>query len=293
MPEVSVIIPCYNQGPFLDEAVESVLSQTFQDFEIIIVNDGSTEAGTIKLLRAYPKPKTQVIHTSNQGLSAARNNGIKAAQGKYILPLDADDRIESTYLEKAVAILNANNNIGIVYCKAILFGEMSGEWNLKSYNLPDMLLNNLIFCSGFFRRSDWAKTKGYDPKMVYGWEDYDLWLSLIELGREVYCIPEPLFFYRRTSGSMVSVMSREQYIYSHAQIFRNHQQLYGDNIETIYDALFKLDDSYWQQRKLVHLMEKSIFWRVRTQLLRLKRVFMKSPFAAADARPTAGSRDGL
>jgi glycosyltransferase involved in cell wall biosynthesis len=100
MSKVSVIMPCYNQGQYIDEAVDSVLTQTYQNYEIIIVNDGSTDEFTNEKLKNYNKPKTQVIHTANQGLSAARNNGIHASNGEFILPLDADDKIANTYLER-------------------------------------------------------------------------------------------------------------------------------------------------------------------------------------------------
>ena len=110
MPKVSVIIPCYNHGEYLDEAVESVLTQTYQNFEIIIVDDGSTDQSTIDLLKVYRKPKTRVIRTDNQGLASARNNGIKEAKGEYILPLDADDKIGKEYLKKAVKILDENED---------------------------------------------------------------------------------------------------------------------------------------------------------------------------------------
>lgn len=121
MPAVSVIIPCYNQGAFIKEAVDSVLAQTFQDFEIIIVNDGSSDAKTNEFLSNFTAPKTTVLSLAeNQGPSVARNVAIKAAKGKYILPLDADDKIAPTYLEKAFNVLEQNISVGIVYCKANL-----------------------------------------------------------------------------------------------------------------------------------------------------------------------------
>ena len=127
-PKVSVIIPCYNQGFFLQEAVESVLEQTYQDFEIIIINDGSTDAATVALLKNYKQPRTTVIHTNNQGLASARNNGINIAKGKYILPLDADDKIGKNYLQKAIEKLEMNDNLGIFYCEAEFFGNEIGKW---------------------------------------------------------------------------------------------------------------------------------------------------------------------
>ncbi|HNX59960.1 MAG TPA: glycosyltransferase family A protein, partial [Spirochaetota bacterium] len=134
MPKVSVIIPCYNQGIYVDEAVDSVLRQTFDDYEIIIVNDGSTDEITNEKLKSYCRPRTRVLTTENQGLAEARNTGIRNSSGVYILPLDADDVIAETYLEKAVAILDGNQKVGIVYSRAMLFGERSGEWRLPVYS---------------------------------------------------------------------------------------------------------------------------------------------------------------
>ncbi|MBE9218224.1 glycosyltransferase family 2 protein [Dolichospermum flos-aquae] len=232
-PVVSVIIPCYNQGQYIDEAVDSVLAQSYQNFEIIIVNDGSTEPETIEILKSYNKPKTRVIHTHNQGIALARNHGIEISNGKYILPLDADDKIGNIYIEKAVELLAANNNLGIVYCEAELFGNKTGKWEIAEYRFPDILLGNMIFCSGFFRKSDWQKVGGYNSKMIYGWEDYDLWLSIIELGREVYRIPNVLFFYRRKNESMSELMDKQKSIYSYIQLFKNHPKLYAQNIKIV------------------------------------------------------------
>ena len=149
MPKISVIIPCYNQGIYINETVESVLQQTFQDFEIIIVNDKSTNPYTIKVLDSFCLPRIRVIHTSNQKLPMARNNGISNASGEYILPLDADDKISNKYLEEAITVLESNKNIGIVYCEAEFFGIVQGKWRLPEYSIEDFMLGNLIFCSAF------------------------------------------------------------------------------------------------------------------------------------------------
>ena len=122
MPKVSVVIPCFNHGRYLEEAVSSVLEQTFGDYEIIVVNDGSTDPFTVDLLKNYHPQKTRTLHTENQGLPTARNTGIAAATGDYILPLDADDKIGSEYLEQAVRVMDEQPNIGIVYCEAAYFG---------------------------------------------------------------------------------------------------------------------------------------------------------------------------
>lgn len=256
--KISVIIPCFNQGAYLNEAVDSVFSQTYQNFEIVIVNDGSDDKHTNKILENYNKPKTKIIHTSNQGLAHARNNGIKASEGIYILPLDADDKIGSEYLEKGKWILDENEKVGIVYCKAEFFEMRKGEWKLPEFRFPEFLLGNCIFCTSMFRRADYDRTSGYNPNMIYGWEDYDFWLSLLEMGKEVYCIPETLFYYRIKKESMHKSMTHEQVVYSYLQILKNHRELYADNVEFIFEQLirkivygkspFRINLKIWKKR---------------------------------------------
>ena len=226
MPKVSIIIPCYNQGAYLEEAVRSVLDQTFQDFEILIVDDGSTDEASIRILKGCPWPKTRVIHTENRGLAAARNNGIREARGEYILPLDADDKIGPGYLEDAVRILDRHPDIGIVYSEAAYFGVRTGHWHLPEYTPDQMLFQNLIFCSALFRRADWERAGGYNINMIYGWEDWDFWLSLIQLGVRVYRIPKVHFFYRLRDASMIQDMDEGRQFFMRLHAILNHSDLY-------------------------------------------------------------------
>lgn len=255
-PTVSIVIPCHNQGEYLGQAVGSVLVQTYHNFEVIIVDDGSNDQHTRRNLSNYERSNIKLIQTIHQGLASARNTAIEAARGKYILPLDADDKIGETYLEKALDILERHENVGIVYSKAEFFGEASGEWKLPPYHFPEILLGNVIFCSALFRKRDWAAVNGYNQNMIYGWEDYDFWLSLIELGREVVCIPETLFFYRKRSNSMVTTMSRDHMLYSYTQLFKNHPHLYADNIA------FLLLNSAERVGQFQKTIESSWSWRL-------------------------------
>jgi glycosyltransferase involved in cell wall biosynthesis len=227
MTKISVIIPCYNHGEYIDEAVESVLDQTYRDIEIIIVNDGSTDESTNRLLSGYSKPGTTVLAIPHQGLAAARNAGIKESHGEYILPLDADDKIGGRYAEEAVKMLDRDKDVGIVYCEAEMFGERTGRWNLQEYSLQQELIENRIFCSAFFRKHDWERVGGYRSNMIYGYEDWDFWLSLIELGREVCKLPEVHFFYRVREDSMNQKIDAEKRRFLLRQIYMNHLSLYG------------------------------------------------------------------
>lgn len=232
MPKVSVIIPCYNMGEYLDEAVGSVLDQSFEDYEIIIVDDGSTDPETLNILSNYNQPKTQVIRTINQGPSAARNAGIAQSQGEYVLPLDADDKIGKNYLAKASTVLDENPEIEIVYCRARLFGARDREWILPPYSIEAMLIENVIFASAMFRKTTWENAGGYNVNMVHGYEDYDYWLSVLEkedVG--VYKIDEVLFYYRiraNSRGTMLGI-NNDKEVEMLTQLFYNHTDFYLRN----------------------------------------------------------------
>lgn len=121
---VSVVIPCFNQGVFLDQSLRSISEQTFSSWECIIVNDGSTdETGKVAMEWVQKDSRFKYFSIPNGGVSNARNFGIGNAHGTYILPLDADDRIGPRYLEKAVALLDNNTEIHVVYSEAEFFGE--------------------------------------------------------------------------------------------------------------------------------------------------------------------------
>jgi glycosyltransferase involved in cell wall biosynthesis len=98
MPKVTVVIPCYNDGRYIDDAVDSILHQTYKGLDIIIVNDGADDKYTARLLSDFIRPKTRVIHVNYRNPGAARNHGIRDTDSKYILTLDADDKFEKTFL---------------------------------------------------------------------------------------------------------------------------------------------------------------------------------------------------
>ena len=130
---VSVIMPCYNDGKYIGQAVESIKLQTYQHIELIIADDGSDDKETLYALKDISFPNKKIIQTNHVGPAIARSKCIAAASGSFILPLDADDIIDSTYIEKAVKVLEDNPAIGIVYCQAAFFGEKSGKWELPKF----------------------------------------------------------------------------------------------------------------------------------------------------------------
>ena len=198
-PLVSVVIPCYNYGRYITEAVDSVLASTYQNLEIIILDDGPTDPFTIDLLKNLKKPKTRVIFQANAGLAVARNNGIKEAQGEFILPLDADDKIDPTYIEKAIYVLQKNPLCALTYGYVQVFGAADLTWYTGEYDLRRLKRENIIPSCTFFRRKAWEKVGGYE-KDRHQYDDWTYWLKLGSYGFYGKLIPEVLFFHRKHEG---------------------------------------------------------------------------------------------
>ncbi|HEV2223907.1 MAG TPA: glycosyltransferase [Candidatus Acidoferrales bacterium] len=206
MPKVSVVIPCFNHGEFLPEAVASVVaSPERDDVEIIVVDDGSTDERTIKEMDALSASGIHVIRQQNKGLAAARNAGIAASKAEYIFPLDADDRIRPGCLEHGIQILDANPKVGIVYGDGEYFGVRTGRWKIGPFSPRRLMEWNYIACCAVYRRCIWEQNRGYDGTMpVQGLEDWDFWLGALEHGWQFAYVPEIFFDYRVAHQSMIT-----------------------------------------------------------------------------------------
>lgn len=233
MEKISVIMPCYNDGKYIKEAIESIKKQTYPSWELIIIDDGSDDEETVRIIEEICDERIIVLHTEHLRPAGARNYGIQHATGKYILPVDSDDTIDYTYMEKAVKIIESDERIGVVYCEADLFGEKSGRWELPNYSFDQMLLDNVVFVTALFYRKDWEEVGGFNTHMLAGMEDYDFWLSILALGKEIYQIPEILFHYRikpvsRTTGFQSDYVQMQN---TYRQIYDNHKVFYQKNGE--------------------------------------------------------------
>lgn len=196
-PLVSVIVPAYNVGPYVRDTLNSVLEQTYSNWECIIVNDGSTD-NTRQVIEAFiaQDPRFKLIDIPNSGVCVARNTAVDHAHGTYILPLDGDDKIADTYIERCVAVVVQFPETKLVYCKAAFFGEKEGPWDLPVFNYDDLLLYNHIFCTALFRKEEFLAAGGYDKRLIHGWEDWDLWIKFLDRDAKVVRIEEVLFYYR-------------------------------------------------------------------------------------------------
>jgi glycosyltransferase involved in cell wall biosynthesis len=230
-PKVSVIIPYYNDYKYIEETLESVKQQTYSNIEVILIDDGSTDPKSINIFNSVEFKDCIKIHKKNGGPSSARNLGITKAKGKYILPLDSDDKIAPSYIDKAVRILESDPKCGIVYCKSRFFGQDSGQWNLPRFTVGKMLISNIIFNAGLFRKEDWDYCHGYDEELKVGIEDWDFWLSILELNRSVYQIPEVLFYYRIKPISRNKNFAKEKEVLKETFLYiqNKHKEFYKEH----------------------------------------------------------------
>lgn len=245
MTSVAVVIPCFNHGRYLPEALDSVRRQTLAAAEIVVVDDGSTDEETIcALKRLEEAADLRLIRQENSGPAAARNAGIALARAGLIACLDADDRLCPDFLEKTVPLLDDDPGAGIAYGRAGFFGGASGVSAHPPFRFPAFLLDPCIPATALFRRADWQSVGGYCEEMRDGWEDFEFWISLIEMGRTVRFVDGVLFEYRRHSGSrdLGFSSSRDRILKAFETIFRRHSELYSRNIRLLFEAhLERLD----------------------------------------------------
>ncbi len=200
---VSVVIPCFNYGRFVREAVRSAREQTLSCLEVIVVDDGSTDAATVATLDELARQgEVLLIRQPNQGLPAARNTGIAAARGEYVCCLDADDLIDPTYLEAAIALMRTDASLGFAYSHVRFFGDVEEVWETRDFDIEEALVANFTAVSAVFRRDDWHEAGGYAAAMRGGFEDWEFWIRLACLGRRGRAIRHPLFLHRRHGRTM-------------------------------------------------------------------------------------------
>jgi glycosyltransferase involved in cell wall biosynthesis/peptidoglycan/xylan/chitin deacetylase (PgdA/CDA1 family) len=228
-PTVTVVIPCYNLGAYVNEAVQSVLDQTYPNFEILLIDDGSTDPVTRLLFASYRRPRTRILRTENQGLARTRNLGIREAAGRYVSFLDADDLFEPTFLERTVSVLEADPSVAFASCWLVGFGEASFLWTPATCDFPHLLAEDTVCTAALTRREALVSVGGFDDAMpVPGYEDWDLAIGLVERGLRGRIVPEMLFRYRIRPGSMTGSCTAPE---NHARLMRYIVEKHPDAYE--------------------------------------------------------------
>jgi len=224
VPAVSIVVPCFNGGRFIDQLLVSLGCQTLRDFELIIIDDGSHDDTRAKL--AALDTSIKVILQDNQGPGAARNAGITQARAPIILALDCDDTLDPTYLQETVPLMqSAPADVGFVFTYLRMTGLRDGVVACY-FKLFDQLFINRAPSCVMFRKKAWSDAGGYDPAMREGYEDWEFTIALAAAGYRALVVPRPLFIYRVSNeGFLLSVSSRK-----HAELWRRirdkHKDLY-------------------------------------------------------------------
>jgi glycosyltransferase involved in cell wall biosynthesis len=242
---VSIVVPCYKQAHFLNESLESVLNQSYSNWQCIIVDDGSPDDTDIVAKQWCERDgRFSYLRKENGGLSSARNAGIKVSESEYILALDADDYIHKEFLSTLVPELQKDDTLAVVSCYTKFFqnnletiiGELKPDGTTYHY----LLFVNQLIATSLYRKKCWEAVGGYDESMKNGFEDWEFWLSITKIGWNYKIIPEFLFFYRKSKQSMlVNTIS------NHAEsvkeyIFKKHKDIYIGEFDNCMTVLF-----YW------------------------------------------------
>ena len=197
----TVVIPYFNRGDTISETIDSLKSQTLTYFSVIIVDDGSSDLGSIKMLQKIEKdnPEYIIIRQRNNGVASARNAAIKIAKSRYIIGLDSDDILEPTYLEKTICLLEVNPQLSLATTDMRLFGINDEVYKQSEYDPMKLITSNMVITSAMYRRDAWKAVGGYTKQI--GYEDWEFWIKLAEHGFWGKRIPEPIFRYRTAASS--------------------------------------------------------------------------------------------
>lgn len=262
--KISVITPCYNQALYLADCLDSLIAQTYYNWECMVMDDGSTD-NSLEIAQQYAEKDQRIRYArqSNQGPSAARNNAIALTDGEFIFPLDSDDRIDPTYFEKALKVFEIKPEIKLVYSRCLMFGSRSGEMDLKAYTYQELLRGNIISNTSMYRRSDYLKTPGYDDTMHVGWEDWEFYISLLSSQDQIYKIDELLYHYRQKPGSRDNSVNSEQAKTLRRYIYLKHTDTYREHFEDPINLAYQVK---MLQRQVRHLENKDLGMRIKRRI---------------------------
>jgi glycosyltransferase involved in cell wall biosynthesis len=225
---ISIILSTHNQDKYISEAIESVLAQTFKDYELIIINDASTD-DTQKIIDNYSTSnhKIKSYKTDDIGLSRTRNFGVSHSSGQYLLFLDGDDKIHPEFLINVWNVIKENPEIGFVYTDTQHFDGANTFWEQPEYNFHNILEQNFVCSCSLIRREAYYDTDGFDNGNFGYWEDWEFWINLGAKGWYGKHIPKKLFYYRiHKDSGMQSQRNQKLGIVYRCYIINKFPELY-------------------------------------------------------------------
>ncbi|MDN3654411.1 glycosyltransferase [Ferruginibacter paludis] len=228
-PLLTVVLPFYNMGMYVEESIKSIIASSYKHIEIIVIDDGSTDPESLKVLGDLSKKYNFLIHhKKNEGLALARNTGALMARGELMAFLDPDDTVEAGYYQKAIQVLTAYDNIGFVGCWGKYFGNSEKIWPAFNPEPPYLLTHNSVNSSALvYRKESFLKAGLNDAAMIYGMEDYDSVINMVKNGFQGVVIPEPLWNYRIRKNSMARAFTNDKQLYLYRLISEKHADFYA------------------------------------------------------------------
>lgn len=247
---LSIIIPCFNHGNYIQEALDSFdCDEINYDYEVLIVDDGSTDKVTKVKLEELEKKGYQIIYQNNQGVGCARNNAISKAKGKYILSIDADNKISPDYIKEAIPLLE-NDIADIIYAQPYFFGgngKNKKQFKTRKFDHLAVVSGNFADNCAFYKKEVWDKNCGYDTNMPYtGFEDWEFWIHSAVNGFRFHFIEKKLYYYRVSETSMIS-----QYKDSNKAV-ENHRYIAKKHSDYFLEKLVKL--SYIREKYEIDIL---------------------------------------
>lgn len=265
IPTLSIIIPCFNSETTLESTLQSVLVQEFQNWEALIINDGSIDK-TEEIALNWTKTDNRFKYFSkpNGGLAKTRNYGIARSSGTYILPLDADNQLEKDFVSNAIQVFEHDVSIGVVHGDAEYFGEKTGLWKIDEFNLNKMLLNNYIDACAIYKKKIWEQVGGYDEKMPFqGHEDWELWLAFGIIDVKFLHLKKITFKYFFSNNSMIRSYTTQMLSSNQDYIAKKYSTCYKDQYSKIYLKAIEKDienhENLKSEKFIINLFFKTFF----------------------------------
>ena len=272
---MSVVIPVYNTGVYLEQCILSAKNQTYPSIEIVVVHDGSNNE-TKQVLHNLKNHIDILLTQENTGQSTARNKGIHAGSGDYILILDSDDYFMPEFVAKAISVLLKKPLVKFVSSYVQRFHEntMGPLVKMEGGSIEAYLFRNASVGNGLFRKNELLEIGGYDQEMREGYEDWEMMIRLLKNGGEAVVLPEALFMYRSSLKFTTHSAKTKRPQLLH-YIFCKHPELYENRLETTLDFFRREQERL--SREITKVQERKEF-RIGAAILRPLR-FIKKVFA--------------
>ena len=254
---VSVIVTNFHQEKYLKECLESIENQTFADYDVLVIDDN--EEGQSNLAHS----RNNLIWTFDIGLSACRMKGVERTSSKYLLFLDADDKLHPQFLAKTVKVLEDNPKYSVCFTDTQHFDGANTYWEQPEYNFYSLLQNNFMCSCSLIKRNDFLACGGFDLDNFNYWEDYENWINMGSKGYYGKHLPEKLFYYRmhKESGTQ---SKRNEFLspYYKAYIISKHFELYPREWEPQVKQIlsqYPLDFMKWKPKEQEQYLKEKGF----------------------------------